>query len=318
MPENDIIRNPERLAALRATGLMDAPADRTLSQLARVAAKVMDAKVALVSLVDRDRQCFPATAGPGADTLPADRQTPLSHSFCKHAVVSREPLVVEDAREHPLVADNPAIADLGVVAYAGIPLVTADGHAIGTLCVIDSQPRRWSAEQIELLSSLADAAMGAVETCTAAGRAAAPPPTRPVAGADSDGSLATAAPLAEAVTAYFHSLDAYDACIRAPGPTPSALQDEERLLAEVAAAGDRVRTAIRTFPRVEGSAGGAATALKDATETYLETEARRSRLVEAFQQGRAGLADAEAAFADVAEAEQALRFALRTYELQVE
>ena len=71
--------------------------------------------------------------------------TPLSHSFCQHALESREPLVIEDARSHPLVRDNPAIRDLGVVAYAGVPLVTRRGHALGTLCVIDHQPRAWTA-----------------------------------------------------------------------------------------------------------------------------------------------------------------------------
>ena len=83
------------------------------------------------------------------------RETPLSHSFCQHAVAQREPLVVGDAREHPVLKDNPAIADMGAIAYAGVPLIGADDHALGTLCVIDSRPRQWSKHQVELLSDLA-------------------------------------------------------------------------------------------------------------------------------------------------------------------
>jgi GAF domain-containing protein len=85
----------------------------------------------------------------------SQRGTPLSHSFCQHAVATREPLIVEDSREHELLRDNPAIRDIGVIAYAGIPLIDADGHALGTLCVIDSQPRHWTTDQVQLLSDLA-------------------------------------------------------------------------------------------------------------------------------------------------------------------
>jgi len=86
--------------------------------------------VSLVSLVDAHRQFFKSHSGLTGEFAEA-RQTPLSHSLCKHAVASKEPLIVSDAREHPLVADNLAVRDLGVVAYAGMPLVLADGHAVG-------------------------------------------------------------------------------------------------------------------------------------------------------------------------------------------
>ena len=99
--------------------------------------------VALVSLVDADRQFFKSCLGLPEPWASA-RETPLSHSFCQHAVARREPLVVDDAREHEVLRDNPAIRDMGVVAYAGIPLIDAAGHALGTLCVIDSQPRHWT------------------------------------------------------------------------------------------------------------------------------------------------------------------------------
>lgn len=309
--DDDIIRNPERLAALRSTGLVDAPPERTLQQLARVAAKALDAKVALVSLVEEERQCFRNAAGPGADALPADRQTPLSHSFCKHAVVSRRPFVVDDARLHPLVADNPSVTELGVIAYAGIPLATADGHMIGSLCVIDSRPRHWSDDQIEMLTALADAAMAAIELRTAAAAPAAAPAA---AGAEAAPDSPAAARLTGAVAEYLRRLDRYDESIRASEPTPDTLAAEERLRAAVEEAAAQVRAASEAPPSVLG----AAAPLKEAARTYFEAEARRSAIVEAFQEGRAGLSDAEAAFREMADAEQALRLALRTHEMRAE
>jgi PAS domain S-box-containing protein len=83
----------------------------------------------------------------------------FSHSFCQHVIVSGEPLIIPDARVHPLVKDNLAIPDLGVVAYAGIPLTTANTHVIGTFAVIDQEQRSWTDEEIEILKDLARAVM---------------------------------------------------------------------------------------------------------------------------------------------------------------
>ena len=158
--------DPARLAALRATGLLDTRADAALDRLSRLAARVLHAPVALVTLVDADRQLLKGCAG-----LPAPwdstRETPLSHSVCQHAVARREPLVVRDAREHPLVRDNLAIRDLDVVAYLGIPLLTSEGAAIGSFCVIDHRPRDWTADEIALLEDLAASATTEIELRTA-------------------------------------------------------------------------------------------------------------------------------------------------------
>ena len=151
-----------RLEALRRTGVLDTPAEASFDRLTALAARLLRAPVALVSLVDADRQFFKSCLG-----LPepwnALRQTPLSHSFCRHAVASGKPLVIEDAREHPLVKDNPAIQHLGVVAYAGMPLTSSDGEVLGSFCVIDSQPRQWTNDDLDTLRTLAASASSELE-----------------------------------------------------------------------------------------------------------------------------------------------------------
>ena len=151
-----------RLQALRETALLDSPADEAFDRLARLAARVLQAPTALVTLVDEDRQFFKSCIGL-PEPWASRRQTPLSHSFCQHAVTRGAPLVIGDAREHPLVCANPAIEELGVVAYLGMPLVTSDGVALGSFCVIDSVPRRWSAEDLMTLGDLAAAVMTEIE-----------------------------------------------------------------------------------------------------------------------------------------------------------
>jgi GAF domain len=146
--------DPERLAALQATGLLDSDISPEFDRLARLASHVLHAPVALVSLVGRDRQFFKSCLGL-PEPWASGRGSPLTHSFCQHAVASREPLLVSDAREHPVLRDNLAIRDMGVIAYAGIPLIDKDGFALGTLCVIDSHPRHWTTEQVRLLSDIA-------------------------------------------------------------------------------------------------------------------------------------------------------------------
>src|SRR3954447_6956449 len=160
------LRDRHLLQAVRATGLLDEPPDPALDRLAALAAKVLNAPVALVSVVDADRQFFAGCLGlpePYAST----RETPLSHSFCQYTVATREPLVVTDAREDPALRDNLAVPELGVVAYAGVPLITRDGHALGALCVIDQRPRTWSSDQIAMLGDLAASVVSEIELASA-------------------------------------------------------------------------------------------------------------------------------------------------------
>jgi signal transduction histidine kinase len=152
------LTDPKRLAALRETGLMDSSAEEAFDRLTRLAVKLLHAPVSLVSLVDDRRQFFKSAAGLVEPWVTA-RETPLTHSFCQHVVTTGKPFIVENAPEHAVVRDNLAIPDLGVIAYAGVPLVTDDGETIGSFCAIDTQARVWTAEEIEVIESLAATAM---------------------------------------------------------------------------------------------------------------------------------------------------------------
>ncbi|MEU4688935.1 SpoIIE family protein phosphatase [Actinoplanes sp. NPDC023714] len=145
----------QRLAALSYTGLGATP-DPMFDRFAAMVRTVLDVPVALVSLVDAERQFFPGAYGLG-DPWAQARQTPLSHSFCKHVVAAGEPLIVTDARTDPRVRGNLAIEDLGVVGYAGMPVHDADGRVLGSLCAIDHEPRVWTGQELSILADLAAA-----------------------------------------------------------------------------------------------------------------------------------------------------------------
>jgi len=152
------VTDPTRLAALHTLTLLDTPAEEAFDRLTRLAARTIQVPVALVSLVDAEREFFKSGVGLAEPWCTA-RQMPLSHSFCQHVVASNMPLIIEDARRDPLVQDNAAIVDLGVVAYAGMPLVTPEGQVLGSFCVIDSVPRIWSIDELALLRDFTAAAM---------------------------------------------------------------------------------------------------------------------------------------------------------------
>jgi GAF domain-containing protein len=164
------VADPERVEAVRATGLLDSDVTPEFDRVARLAAHVLNAPVALVSLVDADRQFFKSCLGL-PEPWSSERGSPLSHSFCQHPVASREPLLVDDAREHPVLRDNLAIRDMGVIAYAGVPLIDADGFALGTLCVIDSRPRHWTTHQLQLLRDLAASVVTEISLARVVGEA---------------------------------------------------------------------------------------------------------------------------------------------------
>jgi GAF domain-containing protein len=121
---------------------------------ARRVAEQLDVPVALVSLVDVNGQALPGAFGL-SEPWQGERWTPLSHSFCQHVVTSGSSLVVANSNDDPLVADNLAVMELGVIAYAGVPLRTGSGPVVGAMCAIDHRPRQWRPAELTLLAGIA-------------------------------------------------------------------------------------------------------------------------------------------------------------------
>jgi signal transduction histidine kinase/CheY-like chemotaxis protein len=147
--------DPDRLAALRATELLDSVAEPEFDRLTRLAARILGAPSAATSLID-DRRQFLKSCFTAAEEGP-DRDAPLSHSFCKHVVHRGAPLAIDDARADPLVSDNLAVSELGVAAYLGVPIHSPDGQVLGSFCAFDPAPRHWTDEDLQTMRDLAHA-----------------------------------------------------------------------------------------------------------------------------------------------------------------
>lgn len=149
------LHDPARLAALRATGLLDGQSDRSFEHLTRLAARVLGVRMAFVILIDSDRQinlsCWPPDASAGL-------QLSREQSFCQYVVASSAPFVVDDARRVPELASGPVVRELGVVAYAGVPLRSMDGEVLGCFSAADGEPREWTEDDLATLTDLASAA----------------------------------------------------------------------------------------------------------------------------------------------------------------
>lgn len=145
----------DRLAALRGFGILDTAPEAAFDDIARSAASICNAPIALVSLMDKDRQWFKCEIGLGGV-----RETSREVAFCAHAILQSELFVVPDTAKDPRFHNNPLVTgDLGLRFYAGAPLVTDEGLPLGTLCIFDRQPRPegLSREQAEALLALSRA-----------------------------------------------------------------------------------------------------------------------------------------------------------------
>lgn len=148
----------ERLRALRRYQVLDTPPEAAFDDVAMLASQICGTPIALVTLVDASRQWFKARVGLAVP------ETPRAHAFCAHAIVGSGTMVVAAAAADPRFADNPLVtADPHIRFYAGAPLVTPDGHALGTVCAIDRRPRTLSAAQVEALEALSRQVMAQLE-----------------------------------------------------------------------------------------------------------------------------------------------------------
>jgi GAF domain len=150
-----------RLAVTRALGLIETPPEERFDRITRVAAALFDVPIALIALMERDREWFKSSCGLDL------REVPRDESFCSHSIYSREPLVVEDARLDQRFADNPHVTGPpGVRFYAGHPLLLRDGSCVGTLCVIDTRPRHLDDLGLARLRDMAELATRELELTT--------------------------------------------------------------------------------------------------------------------------------------------------------
>ena len=148
----------QRLAALAATDLVDSMSEERFERIVRLASKVTGSPIALISLLTARRQWFKARVG-----LPA-QQTPREWAFCTHAILQDGPFVIEDAMSDARFSGNPLVlADPHIRFYAGVPLRDRAGMAMGTLCVIDREPRKLRATELQALVDLAAIAAGEIE-----------------------------------------------------------------------------------------------------------------------------------------------------------
>jgi len=154
IPHNEV----QRLRDLERQGVLDHPGDEHFDRLVTLTASVLDTPIALISLVDSDRQWFLARHGLEL------KETPRQMAFCAHAIAGDETLVVPDASQDSRFNTNPlVIAEPNLRFYAGTPLQSREGHNLGTLCVIDRQPREFAAKQVTLLEELAQLVLRELE-----------------------------------------------------------------------------------------------------------------------------------------------------------
>ena len=133
--------------------------DARFDKLTNIASLAMRAPVSLLTIIDDagGQQIFKSASGLTGELFQT-RSTPLSHSFCKYVRDSGKPLLVRDARTHPELKYNPAVAEFGIIGYLGVPFRNEQGNVVGAFCCIDHQPRSWNENDVEILTRLASIA----------------------------------------------------------------------------------------------------------------------------------------------------------------
>ena len=148
----------ERLAALKEYHILDTGTEQSYDDITILASHICDVPTAMISLVDETRQWFKSRVGL------EQQQTSRDVAFCAHAILQNEPLIVRDATKDRRFADSALVTgEPHIQFYAGFPLINPEGLALGTLCVIDRQPRQLSAEQLKTMQALSRQVMTLLE-----------------------------------------------------------------------------------------------------------------------------------------------------------
>lgn len=155
------VNDPERVAALHRTGLLGTDAEEAFDRMTRLAAKLLRVPAAFISLVDHERDFYVSAHGFG-EPLATSREL-TGRTFCHYAIESDQPLVINDARADPVYSLVPTVESLGVAAYVGVPLPSPEGHILGSFCAIDTSPRAWTPDEVDILSELASSARREIE-----------------------------------------------------------------------------------------------------------------------------------------------------------
>ncbi|MEO7278208.1 MAG: GAF domain-containing protein [Sphingomicrobium sp.] len=287
MAIEDRLEDERRVAALARTGALDSGPERAFDQICRVAAELLKVPSAFVSLIGAKRHYTKSSFGdgaPGVDSFDVD----LDISFCKFVVTSGEQFVVDDAREHHLLVNHQAV-ERGVIAYAGVPF-EADGETIGALCVVDSEPRHWSQEDIDRLNALARS----VEQLLVA-------PTRNEDRYSPEGERR----VLDALREHIRALDGYRATVARSSKRINL--DAERAAREVVT--ETSDALDGEFRECSDQLGKGLDQLVIDLRMYLGAEERRRKAADAFAAATGRLDVLQSAISEVSLAEEQLRIA---------
>ena len=157
------VLSPERLAAVRRSGMLGPEAGRRFAQLTNLASTLTGAPIALISMVGSDRQFFTSQVGL-PDDLAQAMQTPMSQSVCRTVVETGAPLELDHLGGDARFVEHGARTELGIESYCGVPIRDGDGHVLGSFCVLDDQQRTWAPETVALLEQLAGVVADSIST----------------------------------------------------------------------------------------------------------------------------------------------------------
>ncbi len=166
VPAGGAVKDPKRLAAVKAIGLLDTLPTAGFDRITRLGAGVLNVPATFISLVEDHRDFYLSHCGFG-EPLASERQL-TGQTFCHFTIQGERPLIIPDTRADPVYAKVPTVESLGVAAYLGVPLVLLSGEVIGAFCAIDFAPHAWNESQVLAATDLASLVVSEIELRQAA------------------------------------------------------------------------------------------------------------------------------------------------------